>query len=112
MPPVKQCRQCGSMMAIKKLVCVFGHLFKRNLPVYATRKSKRVAMQLKRALESADETVLRQTKDSTSKAQKRALETEEQSLQRKQSEREQQKRQLKLCVDKSTIEDIKPKQEP
>ena len=53
----------------------------------ATRKSKRVAMRKKRKLESTNETLLRQMKDSIRKAQKRGLETEEQALQRKEIDR-------------------------
>ena len=71
-PPIKVCPQCGSMVAIKKSVCVCGHSFKRKLPVYSIRKSRRMAMQRKRA---AAEIMLRQVKDSARKAQKLALET-------------------------------------
>ena len=69
MPPLKQCPTCGAMVAIKKSVCVCGHLFKRKLAVYSTRKSRRITIQQKRASESADEIALRLTKDSTRKAQ-------------------------------------------
>ena len=51
------------------------------------RKSKRIAMQSKRASESACETTLRQTKENVRKAQKRALETESESWQRKQCDK-------------------------
>ena len=63
MPSVKQCPTCGSMVAISKSVCVCGHSFKTKLPVYNTKNSKRIATQQKRALESAEEVVLRQVKD-------------------------------------------------
>ena len=55
MPPVKQCPKCSSMVPIRKSVCVCGHSFKINVPVYSTRKSKRIAiaMQQQRASESA-----------------------------------------------------------
>jgi len=62
-------------------------LLKQKKSVSATRKSKRVAMRQKRKLESANETLLRQMKDSIRKAQKRGLETEEQALQRKKIDR-------------------------
>ena len=67
----------SSVATIKKSVCVCGHsfAFKRKHPVYATRNSKRVAMQQKRALELADESLLRLTKDSTRKALKRVVGT-------------------------------------
>ena len=70
MPPVKQCPKCGSMVAIKKGICVCSHSFKTNRPlaVYSTGKSKRIAMQQHRASETADDIVLRLVKDSTRKA--------------------------------------------
>ena len=86
MPPVKQCPKCGSMVAIRKLVCVCGHSFKTSRPVYSTRKSKRIAMQQQRASESADEIASRLVKDSTRKAQKRALETSDETLYRQEQD--------------------------
>ena len=87
MPPVKQCPNCGAMVVIKKTVCVCGHSFKTNRPVYSTRKSKRIAMQQQRASESADEIALRLVKDTTRKVQKRALETSDETLYRQEQER-------------------------
>ena len=87
MPPVKQCPQCGSMVAIKKSICVCGHSFKRKPPVYATRKSKRVAKQLKRALESADETSLRKQLDRAYQSRKRTSETSAEILCRQEHDR-------------------------
>ena len=83
MPPVKQCPKCRSMVPIKKSVCVCGHSFKKNLPVYSSMKRKRIAIAVKqqRAAESEDEIASRLVKDSTRKAQKRALETSDETLQ-------------------------------
>ena len=83
MPPVKQCPKCRSMVPIKKSLCVCGHSFKTNLPVYFIRKSKRIAI----ASESADEIALRLVKDSTRKAQKQALETSDETLYRQEQNR-------------------------
>ena len=89
MPPVKQCPKCRSTVPIKKSMCVCGHSFKKNLPVYSTRKSKRIAitMQQQRASDSADENALRLVKDSTREAQKRALETSDETLYRQEQDR-------------------------
>ena len=89
MPPVKQYPKCCSMVPIKKSVCVCGHCFKKNLQVYSTTKSKRIAiaMQQQRASESADEIASRLVKDSTRKAQKRALETSDDTWYRLEQDR-------------------------
>ena len=87
MPPVKQCPECGTKVAIRKSVCVCGHSFKTKRPVYSTRKSKRIAMKQQRASESADDVALRLVKDSTRKAQKRALETSDESWCRQEQDR-------------------------
>ena len=65
MPPVKQHPACCCMVAISKYVCEFGHLFTKIKPVYSTRSSNRIAMQQKRAIESAEEVYLRQVKDTS-----------------------------------------------
>ena len=91
MPPIKVCPECCSVVNYKKCVCECGHCFtlsrKRSNNAPSQRKSKRIAMQSKRASESACETTLRQTKENVKKAQKRALETEGESWQRKQSDK-------------------------
>ena len=84
MPPIKVCPECCSVVNYKKCVCELvwratplkgvarqticecGHCFtlsrKRSNDAPSQRKSKRIAMQSKRASESACETTLRQTK--------------------------------------------------
>ena len=86
MPPVKQCPKCGLMVPIKKSVCVCGHSFKTKPLVYSTRKSKRIAMQQKRALQSADEIFSRQEQDRACIAKKRASETMAETLQRQEQD--------------------------
>ena len=68
-------------------MCVCGHLFKTKIAVYSTRKSKGIAIQKKGALESADETLSRQVKDSTKRARNRALETDDETLHRQEQDR-------------------------
>ena len=70
MPPVKQCPQCGSLVAVKKVVCV---CVKRKALVYqeTIRKSKRVVMQQKRALETEEQSLQRKLADRAHKSTKR-----------------------------------------
>lgn len=88
MPLTKLCSECGIFVNLRQSVCECSHCFvlKRKASVNSSsvRKSKRIAMQSKKALESVCETTLRQTKDNVRKAQKRASETEGELLQRKQ----------------------------
>ena len=81
MPPVKQCPKCGSSVAIRKSVCVCGHSFKRNPPVY-TRKSNRLAMQQKRALETEEQSIQRKIADKTYHSNKRDVEAHNETLYR------------------------------
>ena len=76
MPLTKVCPQCIAAVNVRRLACECGHFFasKRRAPV-VTMKSKRIAIGSKRKLESADETLLRQRKDSIRHAQARALES-------------------------------------
>ena len=91
MPLIKVCPECCLVVNYKKCVCECGHCFtlsrKRSNNVPSQRKSKRIAMQSKKASESACETTLRQTKENVRKAQKRALETEDELWQRKRSDK-------------------------
>ena len=93
MPLTRICPICYGSVNIKKSVCECGHYFamrmsrKNSINAKSVRKSKRIAMQSKKALESACETTLRQSKDRERKAQKRALETECESWQRRQSDK-------------------------
>ena len=86
MPLLKQCPACSFMVPISKSVCKCGNLFKKIKPVYNTNNSKRIAMQQKRALESAEEVMLRQAKDSSRRAQKRTLETSDETLYRQEQD--------------------------
>ena len=85
MPPTKVCEHCSASVHIRKSVCACGHVFgsKKSSPS-AARKSKRVAVGIRRSLGSDVETAARKAKDSVSKAKKRALEDEDQ---RKESDR-------------------------
>ena len=88
MPLTKQCSKCDAIVNLRQSVCKCGNCFvlKKKagcVNVNSRRKSKRIAMQSKRALETACETTLRQSKDNVRQAQKRALETESESWQRK-----------------------------
>ena len=88
MPLTKVCPQCCAIANMSKSACECGHFFtlKGKAPV-VTMKSKRTAMRDKRVLESKDETLLRQKRDSIRHAQRQALETEQESVQRKQQNR-------------------------
>ena len=79
--PVKQCPECGSSVAIKKSMCVCGHSFRRNPPVYA-RRSKRVAMQQNRALETTEQCLHRKQADKAYQSNRRAMETDNETLHR------------------------------
>ena len=112
MPLTKVCEHCSASVHIRKLVCACGHVFgsKKSGPS-AARKSKRVAVGIRRSLESDVETAARKATDSVRKAKERALENEDQ---RKKSDRactakrEPQKHQMKPCVDKNVIEHVVP----
>ena len=85
MPLSKVCAHCSASVNVRKSVCACGHVFssKKSSPS-AARKSKRVAVGIRKSLESDVETAARKTKDSVSKAKKRALKDEDQ---RKESDR-------------------------
>ena len=70
---INVCLKC-STINVRKCVCICG---------LTATKSKRIAMQANRAVESIAETTLRQEKYSVSKLQTQALETAEDSFQQK-----------------------------
>ena len=82
MPPTKVCEHCSASVHIRKLVCACGHVFgsKKSGPSAA----RRVAVGIRRSLESDVETAARKATDSVRKAKERALENEDQ---RKKSDR-------------------------
>ena len=53
----KACPECSANVNVRKSVCECGHCFvlKRKRSVDAKRRSKRIAVRSKRALESAEE---------------------------------------------------------
>ena len=77
MPLTKSCPECHTVVNVKKTVCVCGHCFVLKLKVsYDTaRKSKRIAMKSKRALETVAETMNRQEHVRVYIASKRSLES-------------------------------------
>ena len=79
---------CSASVNVRKAVCACGHVFdsKKSSPATA-RRSKRIALNIRRALESADETAARKTKDAVREANKRALVDEGQFLQRRKRNR-------------------------
>ena len=93
MPLTKVCEHCSASVHFRKSVCVCGHVFgsKKSGPS-ATRKSKGVALCIRRTLESVVETAARKAKDSVRKAKKRALQDEDR--------------------ERSVIEHVLPKREP
>ena len=64
MPPTKVCVHCSASVHIRKTACVCGHVFasKKSSPL-VTMKSKRVAMDERRALESEVEIAARKSKE-------------------------------------------------
>ena len=88
MPLTKVCVHCSASVNVRKAVCACGHVFdsKKSSPA-TTRRSKRIALNIRRALESADETAARKTKDAVREANKRALVDEGQFLQRRKCNR-------------------------
>ena len=84
MPPTRVCADCSATVNIRKSVCTRGHVFtpKKSGPL-SLRKSKRVAMSVKRSLESEIEISARKNKNNVRKAKNRALEDDDQFLQRK-----------------------------
>ena len=73
MPLKKVCVHCSASVNVRKSACACGHVFasKKSSPL-VTMKSKRVAMDSRRSLESEDEIATRKSKDSLRKAKKRA----------------------------------------
>ena len=64
MPPTKVCEHCSASVHIRKSVCACGHVFgsKKSSPS-AARKSKRVAVGIRRSLEFDVETAARKVKE-------------------------------------------------
>ena len=77
MPPTKVCEHCSASVHIRKSVCACGHVL-GSKKSSSFESSKRVAVGIRRSLESDVETAARKATDSVSKAKKRALEDEDQ----------------------------------
>ena len=76
-PLTKVCVHCYASVSVRKAVCACGHVFdsKKRGPVATARKPKRVAVNIRRALESADETAARKAYELQCLQSKRAPET-------------------------------------
>ena len=87
MPLTKQCTLCGAIVHVKKSVCVCGRNFilKRKAVATGIRSTKAVMKQL-RASECVAEIAFRRMKDSASKSKKRALETDDECIHRKEQD--------------------------
>lgn len=86
MPLTKVCPRCSSLVNVRKAACFCGHVF--IIKSVATRKSRRLAMKCKRALESESDILKRKDNDKRARAKKRALEPEDKALQRKQQNKD------------------------
>ena len=83
----KTCPQCFTNVNVKRSVCDCRHCFvlKHKVFVDACRKSQRLAKRSKRALETTAETISRQNR--ANMAQKRALESPNDTLCRQEQNR-------------------------
>ena len=86
MPLTKVCPRCSTPVHVRKAACLCGHVF--IIKLVATRKSRRLAMKCKRALDCESDALKRKDNDKHARATKRALEPEDKALQRKQHNRE------------------------
>ena len=98
MPVFRSCPSCGEQ---RKLKCACGHCFRiKKQPLTfssapekhgkqspSPREQNRVRMAQKRALETEADSVNRREQDKVRKAQKRALETEADSVYRREQSR-------------------------
>ena len=73
MPLTKVCKHCSASVNIRKFVCVCGHVFASKKDLFAAAKPRSVAINIKRFLDSADETTARK---SNGKARKRSFVSE------------------------------------
>ena len=103
----KLCPNCNVLVHVRKSVCECGHCFllkrKASSNANSPRKSKRIAIQCKRASESAFQTTLRRTNDTVRKAQKRALETEHESILRKEQDKIRNAKKRALETDDESV---------
>ena len=86
MPLTKSCPECHAVVNVKKSVCDCGHCFvlKCKVSYDTARKSKRIAMKCKRALEPVVETMNRQERDFASH---RSLESAAETVHRQEQSR-------------------------
>ena len=86
---VKVCPECCASVNVKKTVCDCGHkfVFKSKVSFDSVRKSKRVAMRRKRALESPTETMDRREQDRANTKKRRALESPCETMDRREQDR-------------------------
>ena len=79
----KVCPQCNTMMHMRRSVCECSHVFQSKRKTSDNEPGK--AKKRKRALESEQETLQRKEKDRVQKACRRACETREQIMYRKEN---------------------------
>ena len=100
----KQCKCCGVIFGVKKVVCVCGYTFPLKRKALVTpKKSKRKAMKKSRTSESLAQTVLRQTKESAYKSKIRTLETEDVCKQRKEQDKKYKSRKWAIETEVETM---------
>ena len=77
------CAQCFAAVNIRKSTCDCGFSFvNRKTSLCLATRSEKLAKRLKRAAEPLSETKIRQCADKVRRAQRRALETEDETLYR------------------------------
>ena len=85
MPLRITCTLCGTVVHVKKSVCVCGHTFRLQTKTQVSVMTrKELATKRKRAVESCDKTALRQRKDIIAKKRKRAIESHNETCRHRQ----------------------------
>ena len=84
MPLCKACPGCGGMVHIRKVSCSCGHVFVAKQNKRLLTSSRKHTLRSFRAIETDEKSADRRSVvDRACKAKKRALETEEEDIQRK-----------------------------
>ena len=103
MPLFRACPNCGSQVHVRKLVCPCGHVFRGSTPLTTRNASRKSDVSAARALETEEQTVKRRKSDRDRAKETRALETEEQTVKRRKSDRDRAKKTRALETAEQTV---------
>ena len=98
MPLYKACPGCGGMVHIRKVSCSCGHVFVAKHKQLLT-PSRKHTLHSSRAIETVGKAADRRSVDKACKFKKRALEAEEEALERKSNRACVAKKRVLVCVD-------------